>query len=99
MSELASNHTVSAVKNAFKEYYFRSKKIEEPARIEQREFGYSHFGQKGMTRHLSFSSMGELVATLVREVPSDVYSSNACYRFPTYPMQEKEWIEASIIFD
>jgi DNA primase small subunit len=99
MSELASNRTVSAVKNAFKEYYFRSKKIEEPARIEQREFGYSHFGQKGMTRHLSFSSMGELVATLVREVPSDVYCSNACYRFPTYPMQEKEWIEASVIFD
>jgi DNA primase small subunit len=95
----ASNRTISAVKNAFREYYFRSKKVEEPSKIELREFGYSQFGQRGMTRHLSFSSMGELTATLVREVPSDVYCSNACYRFPTNPMQEKELIEASLIFD
>ncbi|MGI0037197.1 MAG: DNA primase small subunit domain-containing protein, partial [Nitrososphaera sp.] len=67
--------------------------------MDQREFGYSLFGQKGWIRHLSFSSMGALVATLVKEAPSDVYCSNAFYRFPTYAMQEKDWLGAFLIFD
>jgi DNA primase small subunit len=65
----------------------------------QREFGYAQFGVPGMVRHLSFKNIGELVATLVREVPSDVYCSNALYRFPTLPMQEKQWLGADLIFD
>lgn len=87
------------IKNAFREYYFKSTKLEQPARMEQREFGYSLFGEIGMLRHLSFENIGSLVATLVREAPSDVYCSNACYRFPTKPMQEKEWLGAFLIFD
>lgn len=98
---LISAKTISVIKKAFREYYFnQSKAIEEPLKMEQREFGYMHFGQTGMLRHLSFKSMKELDAMLVREAPSDVYCSNAYYRFPTQqPMQEKQWLGADLIFD
>ena len=93
--------TISVIKKAFREYYFNhSRAIEEPLKMEQREFGYMHFGQAGMLRHLSFKNMKELDAMLVREGPSDVYCSNAYYRFPTQqPMQEKHWLGADLIFD
>jgi DNA primase small subunit len=90
---------VALVKSAFREYYFNySKDIQTPEHIEQHEFGYSPFGS-GMIRHLSFRNIGDLLATLVRDVPADVYCSNAYYRFPTYPMQEKQWLGADLIFD
>jgi DNA primase small subunit len=90
---------VSLVKGAFREYYFRyGKLIENPERIEQHEFGYAPFGS-GMIRHLSFRNIGDLLAKLVRDVPADVYCSNAYYRFPAYPMQEKQWLGADLIFD
>jgi len=92
--------TIPVVKGAFREYYFKQAKgVEEPEKIEQREFGYAQFGQLGMTRHLSFGSIKELHAMLVKEVPSDVYCSNAYYRSPTLPMQEKQWTGADLIFD
>jgi DNA primase small subunit len=92
--------TISIVRTGFREYYFKSNTyIEEPPQIEKREFGYAHFGNPGMTRHLSFKSIGELAATLVKEAPSDVFCSNAYYRFPSSPMQEKEWLGADVIFD
>lgn len=90
----------SAVKTALREYYFNySRMIESPDQLEKREFGYSHFGASGMLRHMSFKNIGELIAILIKEVPSDVYCSNAYYRFPTAPMQEKEWLGADLIFD
>ncbi|MEO9364074.1 MAG: DNA primase, partial [Nitrososphaera sp.] len=89
-----------AVRAAFREYYFKqARMIEPPGDIEKREFGYMQFGGHGMVRHLSFKSTGELVATLITQVPSDVYCSNALYRFPTLPMQEKQWLGADLIFD
>ncbi|MDQ4100971.1 MAG: DNA primase [Thermoproteota archaeon] len=93
--------TISILKKAFREYYFnQSNAIEEPSRIEQREFGFMHFGQTGMIRHISFRSMKELYAVLVKEAPSDVYCSNAYYQFPAgQPMQEKNWLGADLIFD
>ena len=93
--------TASLIRKAFREYYFnRLKTIEVPLKIEQREFGYMQFGQSGMFRHLSFKNMRELDAMLVREAPSDVYCSNAYYRFPIQqPMQEKYWLGADLIFD
>src|SRR5215217_4025417 len=98
---LFDTKTTSAIKKAFREYYFnQSKAIEEPLKMEQREFGYMQFGQAGMLRHLSFKSMKELDAMLVREAPSDVYCSNGYYQFPTQqPMQEKQWLGADMIFD
>src|SRR5918999_267452 len=98
---LIAAKTISVIKKAFREYYFNeSKAIEEPLKMEQREFGYMHFGQAGMLRHLSFKNMKEIDAMLVREAPSDVYCSNAYYQFPTQqPMQEKQWLGADLIFD
>jgi DNA primase small subunit len=87
------------LKGAFREYYFKySKLLEIPENLEQREFGYMPFGS-GMIRHLSFRNKGDILATLIRDVPADVYCSNAYYRFPTYPMQEKHWFGADLIFD
>jgi DNA primase small subunit len=93
--------TISAIRKTFREYYFNHLRvIEEPLKIDQREFGYMQFGQAGMLRHLSFKNTKELDAMLIREVPSDVYCSNAYYRFPTeQPMQNKRWLGADLIFD
>ncbi len=90
---------MALVKSAFREYYFNHiNLLEIPEHLEQREFGYVPFGS-GMIRHLSFRNKGDLIATLVRDVPADLYCSNAFYRFPTYPMQEKQWLGADLIFD
>jgi DNA primase small subunit len=99
MTESALVKTAAIVRTAFRGYYFKPGVIEGPEKIEQREFGYTHFGQPGMSRHLSFKNMKELTATVMKEVPSDIYCSNAYYRFPTYPMQEKQWLGADLIFD
>ena len=100
MSRNKSNEKSAALlKGAFREYYFKySKLLEIPENLEQREFGYMPFGS-GMIRHLSFRNRGDILATLIRDVPADVYCSNAYYRFPTYPMQEKQWLGADLIFD
>ena len=93
------NESIAVVKDAFKEYYFNHiNLLETPEHLEQHEFGYVTFGS-GMTRHLSFRNKGDLIATLVRDVPTDFYCSNAYYRFPTYPMKEKQWLGADLIFD
>ena len=98
-SNKSTDQNIVLIRNAFREYYFRySKNLEIPEHIEQHEFGYMQFGA-GMIRHLSFRNIGELLAMLIKEVPSDVYCSNAYYRFPTYTMQEKQWIGADLIFD
>jgi DNA primase small subunit len=91
--------SISIVKSAFREYYFKhSKNIEAPLLIEEREFGYMQFGA-GMVRHIAFRNVGEILAVLVKDIPSDVYCSNAYYVFPSYPMQEKQWKGADLIFD
>jgi DNA primase small subunit len=95
----STEKSAALVKSAFREYYFNhSKLLEIPEHLEQREFGYMPFGS-GMIRHLSFRNRGDLLASLIRDVPADVYCSNGYYRFPTYPMQEKQWLGADLIFD
>jgi DNA primase small subunit len=95
----STEKSAALLKGAFREYYFKySKLLEIPENLEQREFGYMPFGS-GMIRHLSFRNKGDILATLIRDVPADVYCSNAYYRFPTYPMQEKQWLGADLIFD
>jgi DNA primase small subunit len=93
------NENITVVKDAFREYYFNHiNLLETPDHLEQHEFGYVPFGS-GMIRHLSFRNKGDLIATLVRDVPKDFYCSNAYYRFPTYSMKEKHWLGADLIFD
>jgi DNA primase small subunit len=94
-----SYETIHVVRQAFREFYYNNNgMLEAPEEIGAREFGYSTFNGV-MVRHLSFKSINELYALLIREVPSDVYSSTAYYTNPTLPMEEKGLRYADLIFD
>jgi DNA primase small subunit len=87
------------LKIAFREFYFNQRNVvEEPSKIQNREFGLMGFDGV-MKRHLTFSSLGGLIASLIFETPSDVFASNAQYNFPTLPISEKGWRGAELIFD
>ena len=87
------------IESAFKEYYFnRFNLIHVPQRATEREFGYQKFNS-GMIRHLVIKNDKELHLLLMKEIPSDVYCSNAYYTFPNLPMSEKDWKGADLIFD
>ena len=91
--------TLSLLRLAYKEYYFRrADSIEFPDELQSREFGYIPFGGR-MIRHLSFKGPGETVAEIVRQTPSSVYCSNARYESPSLPMEQKGWKGAELIFD
>src|SRR5438309_9314495 len=87
------------VEGAFKEYYFnRFDVVHVPLRASEREFGYQKING-GMIRHLAIKNDKELHLLLMKEIPSDVYCSNAYYSFPNLPMAEKDWKGADLIFD
>ncbi len=87
------------VESAFKEYYFnRFDFMHVPTRAIEREFGYQKINS-GMIRHLTIRNDKELHLLLMKEIPSDVYCSNAYYSFPNLPMSEKDWKGADLIFD
>lgn len=87
------------IESALKEYYFnRFDLIHTPTRSIEREFGYQKINS-GMIRHLVIKNDKELHLLLMKEVPSDVYCSNAYYSFPNLPMSEKDWKGADLIFD
>ena len=87
------------VEGAFKEYYFnRFDVVHVPVRASEREFGYQKING-GMIRHLAIKNDKELHLLLMKEIPSDVYCSNAYYSFPNLPMAEKDWKGADLIFD
>jgi DNA primase small subunit len=91
--------TITFLRRTYREYYFKHHDdVELPAMIQNREFGYTPFG-KGMVRHLSYMTSGELAADLVKQAPSSVFCSNATYSNPTLPMDEKGWKGAELIFD
>jgi DNA primase small subunit len=91
--------TTAFLRKTFREHYFKHHDVVEvPTMIENREFGYIPFG-KGMVRHLSYKSSGELAADLVKQAPSSVFCSNGTYSDPTLPMDEKGWKGAELIFD
>ncbi len=91
--------TLGFLRRTFREHYFKHHdKLEIPTMMPNREFGYIPFG-KGMVRHLSYKTPGELAADLVRQAPSSVYCSNGVYSNPTLSMDEKGWKGAELIFD
>jgi DNA primase small subunit len=95
----ADERTAAFLRKTYREHYFRHHdEVEIPTKIEGREFGYIPFG-KGMIRHLSYRSSGELAADLVKQAPSSVFCSNAIYSDPTLPMDEKGWKGSELIFD
>jgi len=95
--EFAGENT-KFLKDVFRKYYFENKNFPYLYSMEKREFGYRKFDSI-VVRHLSFKTTGELVAELVRNVPLDVYYSNAYYALPSYPINEKQWEGADLIFD
>jgi DNA primase small subunit len=91
--------TIAFLRRTYREHYFKHHDdVEVPTMIQNREFGYTPFG-KGMTRHLSYRTSGELAADLVKQAPSSVFCSNATYSNPTLSMDEKGWKGAELIFD
>jgi DNA primase small subunit len=83
----------------FKEYYFKNIGIlNPPIQMHNREFGFMTFDGK-IIRHLAFSKIGSLKAYIIQNVPSDIFCSNAYYQFPTFPINEKCWKGADLIFD
>lgn len=91
---------VALVTGAIKKYYLDCyDKVPEPERMHEREFGYQAVGDGQMIRHLAYDDMRALRVMLVGSAPSDVYCSNAYYRFPSLPMKEKSWNGAGLIFD
>jgi DNA primase small subunit len=92
------SENIKFLKEIFRRYYFENKCFPYLYSLEKREFGYRKFDSL-VVRHLSFKNMGELVAELVRNVPLDVYYSNAYYGFPSNPINEKHWEGADLIFD
>lgn len=87
------------VESALKEYYFNHfDLIQVPPQPTKREFGYQKINGT-MIRHLSIKDNKELHLLLMKEIPSDIYCSNAYYSFPSMPMSEKDWQGADLIFD
>ena len=90
---------IKFLEDSFKKYYFEHfDLIRVPNRTSEREFGFQKFNS-GMTRHISIKDDKELHLLLMKNIPSDVYCSNACYSFPNLPMNEKDWKDADLIFD
>ena len=76
----------------YKQYYFKNiELLRPPKEIQNREFGIMNFDSR-MIRHLSFSDIGKFKAYILQNVPADIYCSNACYQFPTFPVNDKDWI-------
>jgi len=90
----------SFVKQKFAEYYRENiERIQPPASMEKREFGFILFEEKIMVRHKSFRSEEGFRGFLASLAPSDVYYSSAYYEEPEEPMEKKGWLGADLIFD
>ena len=94
-----NENDIKFLEDSFKKYYFEYfEQIHVPERTAEREFGFQKFNSS-MNRHISLKDDKELHLLLMKNVPSDVYCSNAYYSFPNLPMNEKDWKEADLIFD
>jgi DNA primase small subunit len=99
MNVTKTGEDLHLIKMAFREFYFNhGNMVQELSKMQNREFGLMGFDGV-MKRHLKFSNLGGLVASLVSDTPSDVFASNAQYDFPMLPITEKGWRGADLIFD
>ncbi len=88
------------LKKNYKKYYFNFyANMSLPEKIYLREFGFRHFDDEKMNRHLSFRNSGELYAFVLKSAPSDIFCSSSLYNHPTEPMDKKEWVGSELIFD
>lgn len=99
MKENRYDSTRQWLQNTFKKYYFRSSsKIEIEGFFSEREFGFKLFDGR-IRRHLKFENDKDLLANIMRYVPSDIYCSPARYQNPTASMEDKGWKGSDLIFD
>ncbi len=89
-------NNIEIVRRIFKRYYYKYE--ESINKIENREVGYLTFDNV-IIRHLVFKNIDELRAYMLREVPADIYLSNAYYSNPSAEMDLKGWLGADLIFD
>lgn len=93
-------NTEEFLERKFREYYREnSNRMQPPARIEEREFGFAFFKDRIMVRHKQFASIGELRRFVEDSAPSDVYHSTAYYSKPEVEMDQKGWLGADLVFD
>jgi len=88
------------VEERFREWYqTHSHLVHPPRRPAEREYAFIHFGSRGMVRHLSLPTAGELQAYLRNHAPKHAYYSSSYYRDPTADMRLKGWLGADLVFD
>ncbi|HEU16980.1 MAG TPA: hypothetical protein ENO38_04855 [Nitrososphaeria archaeon] len=91
---------IEFLRTSYREYYYRAaSSMWIPRRLEAREVGFLTF-DGGHRRHLRFSSPGELIAEILREIPWGVFYSVSLYEDPGNPeMERKGWVGADLVFD
>lgn len=84
----------------YKTYYSLRPRLREPTDIEKREFAFQYFGEEGYRRHMSFSSMDEVLEHMIENPPKQAYYSVSLYELPeAKSMEEKGWIGGDLFFD
>ncbi len=93
-------NTEEFLERKFREYYRENAyRIQPPAKMQEREFGFAYFKDRMMVRHRQFTSTVELRRFVEDSAPSDVYYSTAYYSKPEEEMDQKGWLGADLLFD
>jgi len=79
--------------------YYSNADLELPPRFGKREWGFFHYGGKGMQRPVTFTKKEELARFLSEKAPAHAYFSSAYYQDPSVPMTAKDWLGADLVFD
>ncbi|HKR72893.1 MAG TPA: DNA primase small subunit domain-containing protein [Candidatus Nitrosocosmicus sp.] len=87
------------LQKVFRKHYFNSSsEIELDDYVSEHEFGFRLFDGH-VRRHLNFKNKRELIASIIKFSPSDIFCSPARYQYPSANMDQKGWIGADLIFD
>ncbi len=87
------------LEKVFRKHYFNSSsEIELDNYVSEHEFGFRLFDGY-IRRHLNFKNKRELIASIIKFSPSDIFCSPARYQHPSASMDQKGWIGADLIFD
>lgn len=87
------------LEKVYRKHYFNSStEIELDDYTSEHEFGFRLFDGH-IRRHLNFKSKRELIASIIRFSPSDIFCSPARYQYPSANMDQKGWLGADLIFD
>ncbi len=84
----------------YRAYYSLRPYIREPEEIQRREFAFQYFSSDTYHRHLSFTSIDEVIDHMIKNTPRQAYYSVALYELPeAKSMEEKGWIGSDLFFD